>query len=304
MGELIEWVDLLVQQGWRMTSYHTLSRSSAAKFSIIIPSWNNLKFLELCIDSITKNSEFEHQVIVHVNEGNDGTADWLKDRKIDHTCSEINVGICYGVNTAVSLAATDYLLYMNDDMYACPAWDKYLWEEIETIGHDNFFLSSTMIERTGTGNDCVLAPFDFGDGPENFNEEKLLRELDTLQFDDWNGATWPPNVVHRKLWELVGGLSVEFSPGMYSDPDFSMKLWRAGVRIFKGIGKSKVYHFQSRSIGRVRKNDGRRLFLNKWGVSSSFFCNKVLLRGKPFTGPLQDADLNPGVRDRLKKLFS
>jgi glycosyltransferase involved in cell wall biosynthesis len=304
VGELIERFNLPVQQGRRMTSYHPLSRSSGAKFSIIIPSWNNLKFLELCIESITKNSEFEHQVIVHVNEGNDGTAGWLKDKKIDHTCSENNVGICYGVNAAASLAVTDYILYMNDDMYACPAWDKYLWEEIETIGHSSFFLSSTMIERTRTGNDCVLAPFDFGDCPENFKEEQLLSEHDTMQFDDWNGATWPPNVVHRRLWELVEGLSVEFSPGMYSDPDLSMKLWQAGVRHFKGIGKSKVYHFRSRSVGRIRKNDGRRLFLHKWGVSSSFFCNKVLLRGKPFTGPLPDAELNPGVRDRLKKLFS
>ena len=31
------------------------------------------------------------------------------------------------------------------------------------------------------------------------------------------GATIPPNIVHRDIWDLVGGYSIEYSPGMYSD---------------------------------------------------------------------------------------
>ena len=32
-------------------------------FSILIPTFNNLDYLKLCIDSIKKNSKFEHQII-------------------------------------------------------------------------------------------------------------------------------------------------------------------------------------------------------------------------------------------------
>ena len=42
-------------------------------FSILIPTYNNLEYLKLCIDSIKKNSNFKHQIIVHVNVGRDGT---------------------------------------------------------------------------------------------------------------------------------------------------------------------------------------------------------------------------------------
>ena len=49
-----------------------------AKFSIVIPSWNNLAYLQLCIDSIRKNSMYTHEIIVHINEGVDGTLDWVK----------------------------------------------------------------------------------------------------------------------------------------------------------------------------------------------------------------------------------
>ena len=43
------------------------------KFSIILPTWNNLKYLKICLDSIKRNSKYEHDLNVHVNEGSDGT---------------------------------------------------------------------------------------------------------------------------------------------------------------------------------------------------------------------------------------
>ena len=42
-------------------------------FSILIPSYNNIKYLELCLKSIKKNSTINHEIIIHVNEGSDGT---------------------------------------------------------------------------------------------------------------------------------------------------------------------------------------------------------------------------------------
>ena len=47
-------------------------------FSILIPTYNNLKYLKLCLHSIKINSKFDHQIIVHVNEGIDGTLDFYK----------------------------------------------------------------------------------------------------------------------------------------------------------------------------------------------------------------------------------
>jgi hypothetical protein len=78
----------------------------------------------------------------------------------------------------------------------------------------------------------------------------------------------------------VGGYSIEYSPGMYSDPDFSAKLWKAGVRIFKGVDKSRVYHFEARSTHRIVKNDGSTQFLRKWGITSASFMRNVLKRGE------------------------
>lgn len=281
------------------------SQNNELKFSILIPTWNNLEYLKLCINSIRKNSHFNHQIIVHVNEGNDGTIEWLdKQGDVDYTHSDENIGICYALNIARTLLKTDYLLYMNDDMYVCNNWDKYLFNEIKSIGHNNFFLSATMIEPE-TNNSSALE-FNCGTSIETFDEEKLLSNFNNLEKQDWYGATWPPNIVHKDLWDLVGGYSTEFSPGMYSDPDFAMKLWQLGVRIFKGIGKSRVYHFSSISTSRIKKNNGYYQFINKWGITSRTFTDKFLLIGNKYFEELKEPTLSFGIKlkNRFKRIIA
>ncbi len=273
-----------------------------ARFSIVIPTWNNLAFAKLCVGSIRKNSAFPHQIVLHVNDGSDGTLEWARAEGLDHSWSKENVGICLAVNAAASLGRTDFVAYMNDDMYVCPGWDEALWKVIAFHPHRRFFLSSTLVEPTGA-NACAYAPEDFGGTVEAFREADLVAALPRLARPDWSGASWPPNVVPRELWNLVGGYSVEFSPGMYSDPDFSMKLWKAGVREFRGVAESRVYHFQAKSTHRVVKNDGRRQFASKWGVPSSFFYKAVLRMGSPYQGPLPEMELAPGYRRARWKAF-
>ena len=56
-------------------------------FSIIIPTLNNLKYLKICLDSISKNSKYEHENIPHINIGDDGTIEYLKSKNINFTHS-------------------------------------------------------------------------------------------------------------------------------------------------------------------------------------------------------------------------
>lgn len=271
-----------------------------AKFSILIPTWNNLDYLKLCINSIRKNSFFEHQIIVHINEGTDGTTEWVKQLPdVDFTFSEKNIGVCFALNMCRSLADTSYILYLNDDMYVCPGWDKELSDEIDAIGHPYFFLSSTAIEPQKNNNCSIIK--DFGRDIHSFNEEKLLKECQQLPMHNWSGATWPPNIVHKDIWDLAGGYSVEFSPGLYSDPDFSLKLWQMGIRLFKGVEKSRAYHFGSMSVKRIKKNKGYYTFIGKWGITSSTLTKLYLRRGEKYNGILTEPIIPFSIR--LKNLY-
>ena len=101
-------------------------------FSILIPTFNNINYLKFCIKSIKKNSKYKHQIICHVNIGDDGTIEYLQNEKIDYSHTIYNSGICEGINKAAKLAKYDYFLYAHDDFYFCPEWDSILKNEINS----------------------------------------------------------------------------------------------------------------------------------------------------------------------------
>lgn len=253
------------------------------RFTILIPTWNNIRYLKLCIDSIRRNSAYQHQIIVAVNEGSDGTLEWVEKQGCDYIYAEKNIGICYALNSCRGLIDTEFVLYANDDMYFLPNWDVPIWKRINAITGDGtdkhrfYMISSTLVEPSGN-NPCTVIR-DFGTDIDTFREADLLKAMDSLRRDDWQGSMWPPNVMPLDCWDMVGGMSVEFHPGMYSDPDLCKKMWDAGVRDFIGVGDSLVYHFGCKSTGRVKKNKGRDTFIAKWGITARSFTERYLLRG-------------------------
>tara|TARA_B100001057_G_scaffold49111_1_gene43802 strand:- start:1234 stop:2115 length:882 start_codon:yes stop_codon:yes gene_type:complete len=245
--------------------------------SIIIPTYNNLSYLKKCIESINKNSFYKNEILVHINEGFDGTIQYLEDIDIKFTHSDTNIGLCLACNKISKKSRFDLILYSHDDMYFLPNWDKILVEKVKELKTKKFYLSSIMIN----GDPKLEGHLNLnaGDTIDNFNEEYLLNNYKKLEHPDFEGSTWAPHLIHKDLWEKVGGFSEEFTPGAGSDPDLNLKLWNEGVRIFKCLNQSRVYHFGSITIRKkketeFKKNQGSRankIFLLKWGYSIKFF---------------------------------
>ena len=266
------------------------------RFSIIIPTYNNCDYLKLCIDSIRKNSSFDHQIIVHINGIDKETQNYINHINIDHTKTNENVGLCKGVNTASKKVNTNYVVYAHDDMYFLPNWDIYLHEEIKLLPNNLFYLSCTQLSHYPKGKGEINhIHFDAGNSLTNFDEELLLNNYQKIPFHNLQGSHWAPHIIHKDIWNKIGGFSEEFDPGFGSDPDLNMKLWHLGVRIFKGVNKSRVYHFGSlttRKKNNIIRNNGRKTFLLKWKLSIDFFTKYYLRRGTFFEGPLRNPHKN------------
>ena len=275
------------------------------RFSLVIPTFNNFEYLELCIKSLKKNSDFNHEIIVHNNGDKDLSLNFLKKYSIVYSKTNYNAGICEGVNLGAQKASTDYIVYAHDDFYFLPGWDIVFKNEIENLKNNLFYFSGTMVQNGQVNFNC-------GETIDDFDEKKLLLNNKNINYFDFQGSTWAPHIIHKDIWNKVGGFSEEFFPGTGSDPDLNMKLWRAGVRIFKGLGKSKVYHFGSIVTRKKFKNNksvttesgskGGKIFLKKWGFSIKFFT-KHYLRGckttkfkkiicNRYNGPLQNPKRN------------
>ncbi len=263
-------------------------------FSIIIPTLNNINYLKLCIKSIRNNSKSNHELIVHVNQGIDGTIDYLKKENIKYSYTKYNAGICEGVNLASKQSTTNYILYAHDDFYFCPGWDDAFVNELKNLKNNLFYFSGTMIQNGQVNLNC-------GYSLEDFNEKKLLNEYKNIEFYDFQGSTWAPHLIHKELWDKVGGFSEEYHPGTGSDPDLNMKLWNQGVRIFKGLQNCKVYHFGSIVTRQKEKkfntitesgSKGSKIFLIKWGISIKFFKKYFLKSDTMYFGPLNEPTRN------------
>ncbi len=278
------------------------------EYSILIPTWNNLEYLKLCIESIREYSDAPHQILVFVNQGHDGTKEWLDEFGIDYIHSERNVGICYALNELAALATKDFIVYMNDDMVVLPEWDTGFAKTISNYDNDLFFLSSTLIEPYESNNpNLPVIVRNFGEEYNHIDFEEMLSCYKNLKKDDWLGSSWPVSIVSRRLWNVVGGYSIEFSPGFYSDPDFSMKLWKYGVREFRGLGNSLVYHFGSKSTKRVEsKINARKVFMRKWGMSANFFYHKYLRMGEKYDGKLKEPSISTfeKMKNRYKQMMA
>ena len=257
-------------------------------FSVIIPTFNNLEYFKLCLKSLQKNSKYNHEIIVHVNEGVDGTLDYVKKEKLKFSYKNLNSGVCVAFNEAVKLSSKKYIVLAHDDMYFCPGWDVSFKNEIDKIKDiQDFFLSGTMVQPF-----LSYINLDCGKTIDEFDEKKLLKELPSIKHDDYQGTHWQPSLIPLKTWNKAGGFSEEFSPGLGSDPDFNMKLWKLGVRLFKGLGNCRVYHFSSLSLRKKAWNNGAKTFLLKWGISIKFFKKYYLRSDQKFNSLLTEPSKN------------
>ena len=262
------------------------------KLSIIIPTFNNLDYLKFFLRSLKINSIFDHEIILHINDGSDGTLKYALENNIKHTYSKTNIGLCSSMNKAYSLTTTDHILYAHDDMYFYKNWDIFLTDEINKQDNNLYYLTGTNIStRHG------LINYDCGSSIDTFDEKKFSKFCAEDKTSNLQSSHWAPHLIHRELWDKIGGFSEEFNPGDGSDPDFCMKLWINNVRVFKGISNFKVYHFNSKTTrnSKITLNNGTKTFLFKYGFSPRFF-RKHYLRGNisiiPYIGTLTNPNKN------------
>ena len=257
--------------------------------SILIPTYNNINYLKLLCKSLKENSNFQHQLIFHINDGSDGSLEFIKKENYLYTHSKDNIGLCSSIKEASKLIKNDYVLYTHDDMYFCKDWDIFLKNEINKIQNKYFYLSGASVSYKDS-----YIHYDCGKSYENFNIKKFNDFCLVDNSPDYKASHYAPHVVHKDLWNKVDGFSLDFDPGDGSDPDFCMKLWLENVRIFKCISKFKVYHFGSVTTRKknIKLNKGTKKFLLKYGFNPKFFrkyylkSDGVLKYAGPVTEPI------------------
>jgi len=255
--------------------------------SIIIPTYNCVKGLRICLESIHKNQyNSKNEIVVIIDGTKKLITPVLEDFKdklnLKIITFEENQGLAMATNYGFFAASNGLCLNINDDNVAPYHFDKILQEdyEIEQKYHDynDIILVPNQIERKQS----IFEPFIIEDmgGLEDFDlAEFTKRELEIR--DDYKEGVnigWTfPIFMSKKLFMSLGGFDLLFGSPHVIDLEFFMKAENVGVYNLRTYS-CNFYHFGSLTArtedSYKKEKDAHLYFENKWGFRA---YNRLLL---------------------------
>ena len=191
--------------------------------SFITPSRNNLKYLKWSYNSIRKNLGYRHELCWADDASTDGTWEWMvetaeKDQNIKLYRNEgpERLGHTILYDTLVNECATnDIVMIYHADMYACPKLDIEIMKHIDK----GVVVSLTRIEPPlhPPGPEKILV--DYGIEPEEFDEFKFLREIESLKEDRTTEGIFAPWAIYKEDFQSINGHDPLYAPQSKEDSD-------------------------------------------------------------------------------------
>lgn len=114
--------------------------------TVIIPNYNGIRFLEVCLDSLKRQNYTDFKTVVIDNASVDGSQEFIRDNypEVEIVQMDKNYGFTGAVNEGIKRTTTPYLILLNNDTEVEPDFVGALYDAIEK---DDviFSVSSKMI---------------------------------------------------------------------------------------------------------------------------------------------------------------
>jgi len=252
--------------------------------TFVIPSRNNLEFLQLAYQSI-KNLEGDHEILVLNDASTDGTQEWIKsvnDPKLItyHNEGPDRIGIVGMFDKGIEMATTDIIMAFHADMVAAPNLDKYILKHLKK----DTVVSATRVEPPLHPDGPEKMLMDFGVEAEDFNYDKFCNWVNNDYKPKHNTLVtegiFAPWCMYKEDFLAVGGHDELFAPQSKEDSDLFNRFIQSGYKVLQ-TWEGLVYHFTSRGsrfnkhAGGSAGNDSKewqytnhkntRNFIRKWG---------------------------------------
>jgi len=222
--------------------------TKTSSITFISPSRNNLSYLKWMYNSIRKNLGYRHEILLADDFSSDGTWEWLQEIKNkDHNVKIFRnegperQGIVYWYDYLCERALNDIVMFLHADMYVTPGLDEEISKNIKR----GVVVTATRIEPSlhPPGPEKILA--DYGIEPEEFDENKFLRDLDKFKQGKTTEGVFAPWAIYKDDYWAVGGHDKLFAPQSKEDSDIFNRLHLNGCK-FVQTWDGFVYHMTSR----------------------------------------------------------
>ena len=252
--------------------------------TFVIPSRNNLEFLQLAYQSI-KNLEGNHEILILNDASTDGTQEWIKsinDPKLItyHNEGPDRIGIVGMFDKGIEMSTTDIIMAFHADMVAAPNLDKHILKHLKK----GTVVRATRVEPPLHPDGPEKMLMDFGAETEDFNYGEFCNWVNNSYKPKHNTLVtegiFAPWCMYKEDFLAVGGHDELFAPQSKEDSDLFNRFIQSGYKVLQ-TWEGLVYHFTSRGsrfnkhAGGSAGNDSKewqytnhkntRNFVRKWG---------------------------------------
>lgn len=227
------------------------------KYSIIIPTYNELDLLTACISSVFRNTK-DFELIVVDNGSTDNTQTYLNFLVSSHSnvlfaSLKKNMGFAPAVNIGLARAKGEYIILLNNDTLATPGW---AFNMVSCIPKAEKFFCVNNIALVGpvTNN---------AGGDQQIESDKYsIEQLDTAALEHHKQHSGAFSIAgflsgfcllfNRKVFEKIGGFDESYKVGGWEDNDFCLRAALAGFKAV--IDKSTyIHHYGQTTLKKLKK---------------------------------------------------
>lgn len=253
------------------------------KMTFVLPSRNNLEFLQIAYKSI-RNLKFKHQILILDDASVDGTNEWLQKLNDDDVIIYSNpgperIGIVGMFDRGIEMATTDIIFAFHADMVASPNLDTNILKHLKRGN----VVCATRVEPPLHPSGPEKITLALGNEVEEFDYDSAIKKLSELETENQDKITegiFAPWCMYKDDFLKVGGHDELFAPQSKEDSDLFNRFHLNGYKFIQAWD-GLVYHFTSRgsrfnkhSGGSAGKNSAEwihtttkngRNFIRKWG---------------------------------------
>ena len=262
-----------------------------------IPSKNNLRYLKPCIKSIQDNSYYPNEILVYVDQDNDGTVEWLETQNVRFiiNASVEPRGIGHAYDTMFKEADREFVIAFHADMILGPHADKHMMD-IKT--KDNI-VCATRIEPPLHPAGIEKIVQDFGMWPENLKIEEFNKFVEENKSDKTTKSIFAPWLIRKD--QHLGHDPIFRS--VFEDADLFRRFKLQGYDLIQSWS-AMVYHLTCRG-GQFAHAEKMEDFNKKdeaWQINNSISMNDYIrkwggfLKQSDTLEPIPNVKYNIGLR--------
>jgi GT2 family glycosyltransferase len=234
--------------------------TESALFSVIIPNWNGLRFLPICLDALLQQNYPQVEIIIADNASQDGSQDFVSSTYPQVRLIELltNKGFTGACNAGIAAATGQYIALLNNDTEVDANWVSAVVAAFEAHPEIGIVASKMLLfdrrDHIHTTGDYFTLDGRAGN--------RGVWQKDDGQFDREEyvfSACGGSSVYRRTMLDQIGLLDDDF---FFSLEDIDLA-WRAQLTGWKCLytPHAVVYHHLSATGGGVTASyyDGRNL---------------------------------------------